>query len=73
MKYVVDNKEIEVIIEKKNNKNTYIRIRDSKIYITTNYFISKNDIKNLLDKNYNVVKKMIDKDNQKLEKNSKFY
>ena len=73
MKYVVNDIEYEVIIEKKNNKNTYIRIRDNKIYITTNYFASKNYIHSLLDKNYDVIKKMIEKNNQRLERSSKFY
>ena len=73
MKYVVNDIEYEVIIEKKNNKNTYIRIRDNKIYITTNYFVSKSYIKNLLDKNYDVIKKMIEKNNQRLERSNKFY
>lgn len=73
MTYVVNDIEYEVIIEKKNNKNTYIRIRDNKIYITTNYFVSKSYIKNLLDKNYDVIKKMIEKNNQRLERNNKFY
>ena len=73
MTYVVNDIEYEVIIEKKNNKNTYIRIRDNKIYITTNYFVSKSYIQSLLDKNYDVIKKMIEKNNQRLERSSKFY
>ena len=73
MTYVVNDIEYEVVIEKKNNKNTYIRIRDNKIYITTNYFVSKNYIQSLLDKNHDVIKKMIEKNNQRLERSSKFY
>ena len=73
MTYVVNDIEYEVIIEKKNNKNTYIRIRDNKIYITTNYFVSKSYIQSLLDKNYDVIKKMIEKNNQRLERSNKFY
>ena len=33
MKYVVDDKEFEVIINKKNNKNTYIKVENSKIIV----------------------------------------
>lgn len=73
MTYVVNDIEYEVVIEKKNNKNTYIRIRNNKIYITTNYFVNKSYIKSLLDKNYDVIKKMIEKNNQRLERSSKFY
>ena len=48
MKYKIDNKEYEVIIIKKNNKNTYLRVKeDLKIYVTTSRFTSKITIKNL--------------------------
>ena len=74
MKYIIDGNDYEVIIEKKNNKNTYIRVKeDSKIYITTNYFTSKGYLKNLLDNNYIALKKMIDKNKLKQEKNNHFY
>lgn len=73
MKYVIDEVEYDVNIIKKNNKNTYIRIRNNEIYITTNYFVSKNYIKQLLDKNYGTIKKMIEKEKNKIEKNNNFY
>ena len=73
MKYVIDEVEYNVNIIKKNNKNTYIRIRNNEIYITTNYFVSKSYIKQLLDNNYNTIKKMIEKENKKIEKNNNFY
>lgn len=74
MKYEIDGIDYEVIIEKKNNKNTYIRVKeDGKIYITTNYFTSKGYLKNLLDNNYVALKKMIDKNKLKQEKNNQFY
>ena len=70
MKYVIDGIEYEVILVKKNNKNTYIRVKeDGKIYITTNYLVSKNYIKQLLDNNYQTIKKMIERNNIKQEKN----
>ena len=60
MKYVIDGIEYEVILVKKNNKNTYIRVKeDGKIYITTNYLVSKNYIKQLLDNNYQAIKKWL--------------
>ena len=74
MKYVIDSIEYEVILVKKNNKNTYIRVKeDGKIYITTNYLVSKNYIKQLLDNNYQAIKKMIERNNIKQEKNNSFY
>ena len=74
MKYVIDGIEYDVILVKKNNKNTYIRVKeDGKIYITTNYLVSKNYIKQLLDNNYQTIKKMIERNNIKQEKNKSFY
>ena len=74
MKYVIDGIEYEVILVKKNNKNTYIRVKeDGKIYISTNYLVSKNYIKQLLDNNYQAIKKMIERNNIKQEKNKSFY
>ena len=46
MEYVIDNKVYEVVIIKKRNKNTYIRVKeDMKIYVTTNYLVSKRYVK----------------------------
>ena len=74
MKYVIDGIEYDVILVKKNNKNTYIRVKeDGKIYITTNYLVSKNYIKQLLDNNYQTIKKMIERNNIKQERNKSFY
>ncbi len=74
MRYEIDGIDYEVIIEKKNNKNTYIRVKeDGKIFITTNYFASKKYLKQLLDNNYVALKKMIDKNKIKQEKNNYFY
>lgn len=74
MKYIIDNKEYEVVIIKKRNKNTYIRVKsDLKIYITTNYLASRSYIKELLDKNSFEIKKMIEKVDKKNKKNEQFY
>lgn len=64
----------EVIIEKKNNKNTYIRVKDDlKIYITTSKFTPKFIIKGLIDSNRNVIIKMIDKQKKEMEKLNENY
>jgi len=74
MKYKINNVEYEVIIEKKNNKNTYIRVKeDMKIYVTTNYFVSKSYIKNLLDNNKDYLEKMLTKRKEQKEKEESFY
>ena len=74
MKYTIDNKEYEVIIIKKNNKNTYIRVKeDLKIYVTTNIFSSKHYIKTLLDNNIESIKKMIEQQAKQIKKKEYFY
>ena len=40
------NKDYEVEIIRKGNKNTYVRVRDHKIYVTTNHLTSERRIKN---------------------------
>lgn len=74
MKYIIDDKEYDVVIVKKNNKNTYLRVKeDMKIYITTNYLTSKLSIKRLLDNNQEHIKKMIYSQNKKNSKKEYFY
>ena len=74
MEYVIDNKVYEVVIIKKRNKNTYIRVKDDmKIYVTTNYLTSKRYIKNLLDENYSYLVKMINNMCKKNEKKDLFF
>ena len=74
MKYIIDGIEYEVIIDKKNNKNTYIRVKDDmKIYVSTNYFVTKRQIKGLLDKNIDYLRKVISKIERKREKIDFFY
>lgn len=74
MKYRIENTECNVFIEKKNNKNTYIRIKeDLNIYVTTNYFVTKNQVKEILDKNYEYLDKTLNKVKSNLEKANFFY
>ena len=74
MKYVVDLIEHDVIIEKKNNKNIYIRVKDDgKIYVTCNYLTSKHMIKKILDDNYKSLQKMINHIKKEQEKSNSFF
>ena len=66
MKYELDDKIYNVIIKKKENKNTYIRVDD--IIVTTNYFITNNKIKKILDDNIKFLNKALNK-----EKKEGFY
>ena len=67
------NKNYDVVIDKKNNKNTYIRIKDGYVYVTTNYFTSSRSIEKLLNNNYKSIVKMIDKYEEKVNKQNIFY
>lgn len=74
MQYKIDDKEYEVIIIKKNNKNTYLRVKeDLKIYITTSRFATKHMIKKLLDDNTEQIKKMIKIQTKKSKRKDYFY
>ena len=69
MKYEINNVLYNVIVKRKNNKNTYIRVDENKnIVVTTNYFVTNNKIKQILDNNINFLKKNLSK-----EKKEGFY
>lgn len=68
MTFNYNNEEYDIIIEKKNNKNTYIRVKDDlKIYITTNKLVPKFMIEKLVNDNRKTIIKMIEK---KLKENN---
>ena len=68
------DKDYLVIIEKKNNKNLYIRItEDLKIKITCNYLFTKIYINKVLEYNRQSIEKMIDKQIKKNETNKREY
>ena len=62
-----------VNVIRKNNKNTYIRVHDGVINITTNYLESDKKIIKLINDNITAIERMINKDNRKKEKESRFY
>lgn len=68
--YKEKNYEVELI--KKNNKNTYVRVRENKIYVTTNYFTSEKRIKKLLEENKSSIGKMIERSRKIEEKKELF-
>lgn len=56
------DKDYLVIIEKKNNKNLYIRVTDNlEIKVTCNYLFTKLSVKKVLEDNRRLIEKMIDK------------
>lgn len=73
MKYKIDNNVYEVEIIRKNNKNTYVRVKDGKIVVTTSFLTTKLTVTKILDDNVSFLKKALYKDLKKQEKNDRFY
>ncbi len=67
-------KKYKVEIVKKNNKNTYIRVKpDLTILVTTGPFITKKDVNRLLLKHEDFLIKSIKKRERELESSKNFY
>ena len=74
MKYVVEDRILNVLIVRKSNKNVYISLKDSNtILVTANYFVSDKEIKKLLDKNYNFLVKALNKKLNEEDKDQYFW
>ena len=50
MQVEINGNSYDVEIIKKNNKNTYIRVKEGKIIVTTNRFVSTSSIMKLINK-----------------------
>lgn len=73
MYFNYQDKDYLVIIEKKNNKNLYIRVTSNlEIKITCNYLYSKSSIKKILEDNRKSVEKMLNKQIIKNNANTKY-
>ena len=72
MVFQYKNKDYAVEVLKKDNKNTYVRVRDDKVYVTTNYFVSERKISKLLNENRKAIEKMIDRAEVRAEKRDLF-
>ena len=74
MYFEYNGNKYEIIIEKKNNKNTYIRVKeDLKIYISTSYLTPKYVIKSLIKNNRSQICKMIDNVIKKNDKKNEYW
>ena len=72
--YKLDGNVYKVLVVKKNNKNTYIKIKDDlTIYVTTNYLTSKREVKTMLDNERDFLHKALSRARKKLEKEELFY
>lgn len=61
MKYKFNDIEYNIEIIRKNNKNTYLRIKDNVIVVTTNYFTSLSSIEKLINNNQEFINKALTK------------
>ena len=75
MIYELNGTNYEVKIIRKGNKNTYVRINNElQIQVTTNYFATKNDIKNLLDRNTSfLINAIANKEKEKMKDETFYY
>jgi len=73
MIFKYDDKNYEIIIEKKKIKNLYIRVKeDLKIYISCNRFTSNKQIEKIINENYKSICNMLDKQITRIHNNQKF-
>lgn len=74
MEYQIEEEIYPVIIQRKNNKNTYIRVNDNlEIVVSTSYLMSNHQIKKLLKSNEEAVKKMLNRQKKEKKKKESFY
>ncbi len=72
--YKLDGEKYNVEVVVKNNKNTYIKVKEDKtIYVTTNMFTTKRMIKQLLDQQQDFLRKVLTKVKRQIEKDAEFY
>ena len=74
MKFNLNNTLYDVVIERKNNKNTYVSIDDNLVIrVKTNYFTSNNKVLKILNDNYDFLLKNMSKRVKQKEKKGEFY
>ena len=72
--YKLDGDYYNVLVIKKNNKNTYIKIKDDMtIYVTTNYLSTKRYIKNILNNEQDFLRKSLNKVKRHKQMDEEFY
>ena len=74
MQIEVDGQLYDVVIERKSNKNTYIRVKDDmKVHVSTNIFTSDRAIQKLIRESYYSISKMINNQLTKNKNNDGFF
>lgn len=70
MIYTYNNINYPIVIIRKDNKNTYLRVKDGKIIVTTNYLVGNSKVKKLIKDNASFINKNLDKYNNRLSDTS---
>ena len=74
MQVILNNNLIDVIIERKPNKNLYIKIKeDLKMYVTCNKYINETEILKIINKNIKSLIRMYNHQLEQQEKNNYYY
>lgn len=74
MQIEIDGIVYDIIVEKKNNKNTYLRVKeDLNIYVTTSYLTPNYMIKKFVESNKDFIRKQVEKQEKRLEKKLDYY
>lgn len=73
MQIEIQGRMYTVNIVRKNNRNTYIRVKNGIIVVTTNYFTNERQIRKLIVDNEKSIVKMLNLDDKKQEKQENFY
>lgn len=73
MQVDLDGQVFNVFIEKKNNKNMYLRVKKDGIYITCNYFTTKGMILTFITNNKDSILKYNESVQKKEQKKEEFY
>lgn len=68
--YTLNNKSYPIEIIRKNNKNTYIRVKEGKVVVTTNYLTPSKMIEKLIKDNTEFINKCLIKSETKKEDTS---
>lgn len=74
MEFKIEDESYPVYIIRKKNKNTYIRVKSGPIIsVTTNRWVTKKQIKKILEQNISALKKMLMRCQREEEKKNRFY
>lgn len=73
MKIILNDIEFDVYIERKNNKNMYLRVKKDGIHITCNYLVPKSMIISFIKNNEKAIVESYNRVKRKEEKEESFY